>query len=85
MKDRFDLEQEITKFSGIIEEIAMLNTQVLERDTPMTQDEIANYLMALEWICRLRFESLWDTFLQTYKLDKYNVFKDWKGQDDEQQ
>jgi hypothetical protein len=84
MKDRFDLEQEITKFSGIIEEIAMLNTQVLERDTPMTQDEIANYLMALEWICRLRFESLWDTFLQTYKLEKYNVFKDWKGQDDEQ-
>jgi hypothetical protein len=84
MRDRFDLEQEITKFSGIIEEIAMLNTQVLERDTPMTQDEIANYLMALEWICRLRFESLWDTFLQTYKLEKYNVFKDWKGQDDEQ-
>jgi hypothetical protein len=83
MKDRCDLEEEITKFSGIIEEIAMLNTQVLERDTPMTQDEIANYLMALEWICRLRFESLWDTFLQTYKLDKYNVFKDWKGQDDE--
>ena len=81
MKDRFDLEQEITKFSGIIEEIAMLNTQVLERDTPMTQDEIANYLMALEWICRLRFESLWDTFLQTYKLEKCNVFK---GQDDEQ-
>jgi hypothetical protein len=84
MKDRFDLEQEITKFSGIIEEIAMLNTQVLERDTPMTQDEIANYLMALEWICRLRFESLWDTFLQTHNLEKYNVFKDWKGQDDEQ-
>jgi hypothetical protein len=84
MKDRCDLEEEITKFSGIIEEIAMLNTQVLERDTPMTQDEIANYLMALEWICRLRFESLWDTFLQTYKLEKYNVFKDWKGQDDEQ-
>jgi len=81
MKDRFDLEQEITKFSGIIEEIAMLNTQVLERDTPMTQDEIANYLMALEWICRLRFESLWDTFLQTYNLEKYNVFK---GQEDEQ-
>lgn len=81
MKDRCDLEEEITKFSGIIEEIAMLNTQVLERDTPMTQDEIANYLMALEWICRLRFESLWDTFLQTYKLEKYNVFK---GQEDEQ-
>jgi len=80
MKDRCDLEEEITKFSCIIEEIAMLNTQVLERDTPMTQDEIANYLMALEWICRLRFESLWDTFLQTYKLEKYNVFK---GQEDE--
>ena len=84
MKDRCDLEEEITKFSGIIEEIAMLNTQVLERDTPMTQDEIANYLMALEWICRLRFESLWDTFLQTYKLEKYNVFQDWKGHEDEQ-
>jgi len=84
MKDRFDLEQEITKFSGIIEEIAMLNTQVLERDTPMTQDELAYYLMALDWICRLRFESLWDTFLQTYKLEKYNVFQDWKGQEDEQ-
>jgi hypothetical protein len=83
MKDRCDLEEEITKFSCIIEEIAMLNTQVLERDTPMTQDEIANYLMALEWICRLRFESLWDTFLQTYKLDKYKIFEDWKGQDDE--
>jgi len=84
MKDRFDLEQEITNFSIIIEELAMLNEQVLERETPMTQDEISNYLMALEYMCRLRFERLWDTFLQTYKLDNYKVFEDWKGQDDEQ-
>jgi len=27
---------------------------------------------------------LWDTFLQTYKLEGYKVFEDWKGQDDEQ-
>jgi len=84
MKDRFDLEQEITNFSIIIEELAMLNEQVLERETPMTQDEISNYLMALEYMCRLRFERLWDTFLQTYKLDNYKVFEDWKGQEDEQ-
>jgi hypothetical protein len=84
MKDRFDLEQEITNFSLIIEELAMLNEQVLERATPMTQDEISNYLMALEYMCRLRFERLWDTFLQTYKLDNYKVFEDWKGQEDEQ-
>jgi hypothetical protein len=51
----------------------------------MTQDEISNYLMALEYMCRLRFERLWDTFLQTYKLEGYKVFEDWKGQDDEQQ
>ena len=84
MKDRCDLEQEITNFSIIIEELAMLNEQVLERETPMTQDEISNYLMALEYMCRLRFERLWDTFLQTYKLDNYKVFEDWKGQEDEQ-
>jgi hypothetical protein len=84
MKDRFDLEQEITNFSLIIEELAMLNEQVIERATPMTQDEISNYLMALEYMCRLRFERLWDTFLQTYKLDNYKVFEDWKGQEDEQ-
>jgi hypothetical protein len=84
MKDRCDLEQEITNFSLIIEELAMLNEQVLERATPMTQDEISNYLMALEYMSRLRFERLWDTFLQTYKLDNYKVFEDWKGQDDEQ-
>jgi hypothetical protein len=84
MKDRFDLEQEITNFSLIIEELAMLNEQVIERATPMTQDEISNYLMALEYMCRLRFDRLWDTFLQTYKLDKYKIFEDWKGQDDEQ-
>jgi hypothetical protein len=84
MKDRFDLEQEITNFSLIIEELAMLNEQAIERATPMTQDEISNYLMALEYMCRLRFERLWDTFLQTYKLDNYKVFEDWKGQEDEQ-
>lgn len=84
MKDRCDLEQEITNFSLIIEELAMLNEQVLERATPMTQDEISNYLMALEYMCRLRFERLWDTFLQTYKLDQYKVFEDLKGQEDEQ-
>jgi hypothetical protein len=84
MKDRFDLEQEITNFSLIIEELAMLNEQVLERATPMTQDEISNYLMALEYMCRLRFERLWDTFLQTYKLEGYKVFEDLKGQEDEQ-
>jgi len=84
MKNRCDLEQEITNFSLIIEELAMLNEQVLERETPMTQDEISNYLMALEYMCRLRFERLWDTFLQTYKLDQYKVFEDLKGQEDEQ-
>ena len=72
MKNRFDLEQDLTTFSMIIEELDLLHEQLLENPRPMTQDEISNYIFALQHMCQLRYQRVWDTFCQTFKVDEYS-------------
>jgi hypothetical protein len=65
MTDRFDLEQQIMTCWNIVEDIALLNTGVLEGrpdGNTLTQDEISNYLLGLESIYSLKFEQMFDTF-----------------------
>lgn len=73
MKNRCDLEQDLTTFSMIIEELEMLHEQLLENPRPMSQDEMSNYIFALQHMCQLRYQRVWDTFCQTFKLDEYNT------------
>ena len=38
----------------------------------LTEDDLANYLLAIKNILRLRGELLWDTYCQFLELDNYN-------------
>jgi hypothetical protein len=72
MKNRCDLEQDLTTFSMIIEELDLLHEMVLDGPRPMTEDEMSNYIFALHCICKLRYEKVWDTYCQVFELDQYN-------------
>ena len=71
MKDRFDLEQDLMNFSQITDELDMLHEQLLDGPKPMTEDEISNYIFALQHMCKLRYDRVWDTFCQAFELDDY--------------
>jgi hypothetical protein len=81
MKDRFDLEQDLMNFSQITDELDMLHEQLLDGPKPMTEDEISNYIFALQHMCKLRYDRVWDTFCQAFELDDYSPArndKPWK-------
>lgn len=72
MKDRFNLEEDLTTFSMIIEELDMLHEKLLDSPRVMSQDELSNYIFALQHMCKLRYERVWDTFCQAFELDEYS-------------
>ena len=75
MKDRFDLEDAIMGMLVIEKDIDTLLWRIMDSpDGPLTEDDLANYLLAIKNILRLRGEVLWDTFCQVHKLDNYNEF-----------
>jgi hypothetical protein len=77
MKDRFDLEQDLMNFSQITDELDMLHEQLLDGPKPMTEDEISNYIFALQHMCKLRYDRVWDTFCQAFELDDYSPAYQW--------
>jgi hypothetical protein len=75
MKDRFNLEDAIMGMLVIEKDIDTLLWRIMDSpDGPLTEDDLANYLLAIKNILRLRGEALWDTFCQVHKLDNYNEF-----------
>lgn len=58
--DRFDLEQGILKCWNVVDDIDLLYENVLEKD--MTTDEIANTLLGLQQLYKMKFEKLFGTF-----------------------
>jgi replication initiation and membrane attachment protein DnaB len=60
MKDQFDLEQQIMACWGIVDDIKILTEHVIEDDA--TTDSIANTLIGIENLYRLKFEKLFRTF-----------------------
>jgi hypothetical protein len=77
MKDRFNLEQDLMNFSQITDELDMLHEQLLDGPKPMTEDEISNYIFALQHMCKLRYDRVWDTFCQAFELDDYSPAYQW--------
>lgn len=72
MKDRFNLEQDLMNFSQIIDELDMLHEKYIDGPKPMTEDEVSNYIFALQHMCKLRYDRVWDTFCQAFELDDYS-------------
>lgn len=70
--DRFELEQDIIKAWGVVEEIEELIRQHLDRPQgPFDEDELANRLDAIKYIADMRFQRIWDGFEQMLKHDKF--------------
>jgi hypothetical protein len=77
MKDRFDLETAITDVLWVEKDIDNLLWRIMDSpEGPMTEDDLANYLIGLKTVLNLRGEILWDTFCQVLKLDQYRENKD---------
>lgn len=74
MSDRFDLEQDILRVWGTVEDLEIANKLVLDGAEPLTEDEISNIIMGIEKTLDLRCRSLWDTFCRVYELDGYRRY-----------
>lgn len=73
MKDRFDLETAINDVLYTEKDIDALLWRIMDSpDGPLTDDDLANYLLGLKTILSLRGEILWDTYCQFLELDNYN-------------
>lgn len=69
MKDRFDLENEITKLHIFADSLATLSEGILEHD--LTTDETVNAIEGLRVMLTLQANKLLDTMTQCFKLDQY--------------
>lgn len=72
--DRFDLETKITKTSIFADHLRDLSYSILEHD--LTTDEIANAIEGLAILIESHERSLFDTFIQVFKLDGYSNAND---------
>jgi hypothetical protein len=68
--DRFELEDKITAMNNIVEELNLLARLVLEHD--LDKDDIASTLFGIRILHEGRHAELFDTFIQTFKLDQYS-------------
>ena len=64
---RFDLEQQILACWSIIEDIKLLNSKHQDEPGSMTRDDVANYLLGLETIYGIKFDTLFNTFEKMFK------------------
>jgi hypothetical protein len=78
MKDRFDLEHEITQCSCIVDDLEMMIDVITESDkspwnetSPQLCDALHNKLFGIKELYQMRFERLEDTFCQAFELNQY--------------
>ena len=69
MKDRFDLENEITDLYNFAERLSDLNYAILELD--ISTDDTANALEGLSVLLKIHAQKMFDTFTQVHRLDNY--------------
>lgn len=72
MKDRFDLENEISQTSVFAKHLRDLSHGILEEQ--LTTDEIANALEGLAVLVEAHERVLFNTFIQALRLDSYSDF-----------
>jgi hypothetical protein len=69
MKDRFDLENEISALYNFAENLGTLSEGILEHN--LSKDEIVNAVEGLRVMLSLQANKLMDTMSQCFKLDEY--------------
>lgn len=74
MADRFKLEEDIINFHNVASDLDMLASAVLE-DENLSKDDIANALIGLAVVLRLRADKTFDTFKAAFQLDEYSPEK----------
>lgn len=68
--NRFDLEQQLMGLLTISDDLDLVVTGVLEHD--LEEDEVANILIGISGLLKLKQNQLMDTMSQIFKLDKYS-------------
>jgi len=69
MKDRFDLENEITRTHTFADQLRLLSYGLLERSSSI--DEASNAIEGLAVLIDLHASQMFDTFCQSLSLDQY--------------
>jgi hypothetical protein len=69
MKDRFNLEDEISILYSFVQQLDALNEGILEHD--MSRDNISNVIGGIKVMLELHAEKMQDTMCQCFKLDSY--------------
>ena len=69
MKDRFNLEDEISTLYSFSEQLGTLSEGILEHD--LSKDDIVNAIEGLRVMLNLQATKLQDTMCQCFKLDNY--------------
>lgn len=69
MKDRFDLENEISELHNFVQRLDDLGYGIAELE--LSQDDIFNALSGLSVLLKIHAEKMFDTFTQVLHLDHY--------------
>lgn len=69
MKDRFDLENEISELHNFVQRLDDLGYGIMELGT--STDDTVNALSGLSVLLKIHTEKMFDTFTQAFKLDGY--------------
>lgn len=69
MKNRFDLENEISTLYNFAEQLDTLGDAVGEKQ--LTEDEIMNALSGLRVMLNLQAEKMYNTLCQCFNLNQY--------------
>jgi hypothetical protein len=67
--DRFELEQQISGILNVCDDLNLLTENILEND--MDTDEVANALIGISIVLKMKHDKIFDVFKQTFKLDQY--------------
>lgn len=71
MKDRFDLENEISQLHNFADQLGTLSEGILEHN--LSQDEVSNGIEGLKVLLTIHANKLMDTMSQCFKLDNYRT------------
>lgn len=74
--NRFDLEQKLMGLLTISDDLDLVVTGILEHD--LDEDEVANILVGISGLLKLKQNELMDTMCRVLKLDKYSETKETK-------
>lgn len=70
MKDRFNLEEEISQLHNFADNLTTISEGILEHG--LSEDETVNAIIGLSVLLKLQANKLHDTMSQCFKLDNYN-------------